>query len=121
MAVDIDTILTTVKEGLGVQVSDTTFDATLIMHINSVFMDLNLLGVGPDDVFVLSAAATELWSEFLEDGDDEAYASAKSYMLLRVQMLFDPSASAVVMNAMKDQIDRAEFRLESQVIDKTTT
>lgn len=102
-----ESILTSVKKLLGIDESYTHFDADLIMHINSVFSILGQMGVGPKKGFAISGA-DEKWSDFLED-DPGRLALVKSYMHLKVRLLFDlPTASSAV-DAMNRQI--SEFEL----------
>ena len=99
-----ESILTSVKKLLGIDESYTHFDADLIMHINSVFSILGQMGVGP------KKGADEKWSDFLED-DPGRLALVKSYMHLKVRLLFDlPTASSAV-DAMNRQISEFEWRL----------
>lgn len=113
MAAELDNILQTVKEGIGISNTDTTFDGPILVHINSVMMILNQLGVGPTTVFTLSDG-TELWSEFLTAGDDDLYALVKSYTVLKVQAMFDPPTSGVVTTAHNNLIESMESRLVYQ-------
>lgn len=104
----MDSILTSVKKLLGIAEEYTAFDADLIMHINSVFMVLNQLGVGPEKGFSI-ADATAAWSEYL--GDNEQLEAVKSYMALKVRMLFDPPQSSTTMEAAKNMLSELEWRL----------
>lgn len=80
-----------------------------VMHINSVFSILGQMGVGPKKGFAISGA-DEKWSDFLED-DPGRLALVKSYMHLKVRLLFDlPTASSAV-DAMNRQISEFEWRL----------
>ena len=105
---DINSILTSIKKLLGITKEYTNFDADIIMHINSVFMILNQLGVGPTEGFrIENAKAT--WSDFI---DDESNLDAvKSYMHLKVKLLFDPPINSSVMESMKQTINELEWRL----------
>ena len=47
----MESILTSIKKMLGIIEEYEQFDADLIMHINSVFMILNQIGVGPSRGF----------------------------------------------------------------------
>ena len=47
-----ESILTSVKKMLGIQEDYEHFDPEIIMHINSAFLILNQLGVGPDRPFI---------------------------------------------------------------------
>jgi hypothetical protein len=93
-----ESILTSVKKLLGIDESYTHFDADLIMHINSVFSILGQMGVGPKKGFAISGA-DEKWSDFLED-DPGRLALVKSYMHLKVRLLFDlPTFATMVSKA----------------------
>ena len=99
----MDSILTSVKKLLGLTEGYTAFDADLIMHINSVLMILNQMGVGPEKTFAISDA-TATWSEFCAERTDIEAA-------LKVRLLFDPPQSSSVMDAIKSQISELEWRL----------
>lgn len=104
----MDSILTSVKKLLGVAEECTDFDTDVIMHINSVLMILNQMGVGPEKAFAISDA-TATWSEFVgERADLEA---VKSYVGLKVRLLFDPPQSSATMEATKNLISELEWRL----------
>jgi hypothetical protein len=103
-------ILDSIKPLLGIQPSDTSFDTNLIVHINSVFMVLNQLGVGTDTVFFIEDNATT-WDQFLTGGDETYLQLAKSYMMLKVQQVFDPPTSSVVSSSMEKLIQEMEHRL----------
>ena len=107
-----ETILNTVKLALGgglVSYTDTAFDNQILLHINSVFVILNQLGVGPSKIFV--ADKDSVWDEFLV-GDSVDLNLVKSYLYLRVRLLFDPPTSnSFVLQSINDQIKEYEFRL----------
>lgn len=103
----MESILTSVKKMLGIQEEYEHFDPDIIMHINSVFMDLTQLGVGPAEGFTIEDD-TSVWTDFIKDTKFEA---VKSYMYLRVRLLFDPPTSGTVVEAMKREIDKWEWRL----------
>ena len=63
----MESILTSIKKMLGITEEYEHFDADLVMHINSVFMILTQLGVGPDKGFSISGK-DEVWSDFLAEG-----------------------------------------------------
>lgn len=103
-----ESILTTIKKALGVDESYTTFDPDIIMHINSVFMILNQLGVGPEEGFYIENKDTT-WSEYIDDDAD--LQAVKSYIYLKVKLLFDPPLSSSVEKSYKDSISELEWRL----------
>lgn len=106
-----DSILNTTKKALSVAPGDASFDDVIVMHINSVFSTLNQLGVGPDDGFSISDD-TALWSSYLEG--DERLNNVKSYMYLRVRLLFDPPATSFTTTAFEKQIEQLEWRINEQ-------
>lgn len=108
-----DSILNTVKKMIGLDKDYHAFDTDLIIHINSVFMILNQLGVGDDKVFTIEDE-TSTWSDFF-DGSEENPALTKSYMYLKVRLLFDPPNTGVLHEAMERQIKEFEWRLNIQV------
>lgn len=101
-------ILTSIKKLLGIAESCTDFDADIIMHINTVFLILNQLGVGPDKVFSIEDTKTT-WSEFLKD--DTNLEAIKTYIHLKVRLIFDPPLSAAVKEAIQQNINELEWRL----------
>jgi hypothetical protein len=105
----MESILTSVKEFLGPGADDTHFDPQIIMHINSVFADLEQLGVGPSGGFAIEDD-TSVWTEYLPK-DSKKFESVKSYIFLRVKLLFDPPLNAAVLESMQKQADKWEWRL----------
>lgn len=104
----MDSILTSIKKLLGITEEYEHFDQDIIMHINSVFMILTQMGVGPEEGFTISDS-TATWSEFTND--DKKIEAVKSYVYLKVRLLFDPPASSSVMEAMNRSISEFEWRL----------
>lgn len=108
---DNESILASVKRMIGLEYVS-AFDNDLITNINSVFMVLNQLGVGPDNCFAITGDS-EVWDDFL--GYNEDVNAVKTYMYLKVRLMFDPPTSSVVMDAMSRQINELEWRLNVQV------
>lgn len=103
-----ESILTETKNSLGVAEDVTIFDVAIRMHINSAISTLTQLGIGPEGGFeILDADAT--WTDFVNT--DLRLSQIKSYVFLRVKMLFDPPPNSWVSVAMKDQIEQMEWRL----------
>lgn len=105
----MESILTSTKKLLGPSASYTHFDPDIITHINSVFADLWRLGVGPANGFRIEDD-TSLWTDYMSS-DDLRFESVKSYMYLRVKILFDPPLNSAVLEAMKEQVDKWEWTL----------
>lgn len=105
-----NSILNSTKKILGVSSSYTAFDLDIITHINSVFSTLNQLGVGPIDGFGIEDESTE-WSAL--DIPQNQLQMVRSYIFLKVRMLFDPPATSFHISAMESQIDEYEWRLRT--------
>lgn len=103
-----ESILLSVKKMLGLDKDYDVFDPELIIHINTVFGTLHQLGVGPEDQFRISGDS-ETWSEF--DTEGEQVDEVKTYVYLRVKLLFDPPSSSFVLSSFKEQIQVLEWRL----------
>ena len=105
----MDSILTSIKKLLGITAEYKQFDPDLIIHINSVFLILKQLGIGPEQGFSISGES-ETWKQFLPEGS-ENFEAVKSYMYIKVKLLFDPPTSSAVMEAMNRIASEYEWRL----------
>ena len=105
----MDSILTSIKKMLGITEEYTQFDTDLIIHINSVFMILKQLGVGPKNGFSISDKSTT-WNEYLITSDLEA---VKTYVYLKVRLIFDPPNSSVVTESINRTIGELEWRIQA--------
>ena len=105
-----DRILESVKKVLGIAPEYLVFDQDIVMHINSAFSVLHQLGVGPDEPFIIEDE-TATWSEFL--GTERGVNSVKSYVYLRVRLLFDPPATSFALGAMEKQIEELGWRIST--------
>ena len=103
-----ENILESVKLMLGIQNDYTAFDQQILLHTNSVFVILNQLGVGPSNIF--TADSSSVWSNFLVD-DSTDLNLVKSYVYLKVRLLFDPPTSSFAIEAMNKQAQEYEWRL----------
>lgn len=108
----MENILDSIKKLLGIDETDLNFDQELIMHINSVFMVLNQLGVGPVGGFKISSNE-ETWTDFV--GARLDLESVKSYIYLKVRLLFDPPQNSFLVGSIEKQIEEHEWRLQVQV------
>lgn len=101
-------ILTSVKKNLGIAEDYTAFDEDILMHINSVFSTLTQLGLGPIEGFDI-ADKTAVWSDFL--GTNKKLNSVKTYVYLKVRLLFDPPSTSYLIAAMEKQVEEIGWRL----------
>lgn len=105
-----DSILNNTKKILGIAPDYDAFDTDIIIHINSVFSTLNQLGLGPDEGFMIEDE-TDGWGDFLLD--DMRLNSIKTYVYLRVRVLFDPPTTGFTLTALQEQIKEHEWRLNA--------
>lgn len=108
----MESILTSVKKQLGIAEEYTHFDPDIIMHINTVFMILQQLGVGPEEGFMIEDELTT-WEDFIPEGMH--LTMVKTYVPLKVRLAFDPPSSSTHMNAIKEAIAEYEWRLNHAV------
>lgn len=104
-----DSILTSIKKMLGIDETYEHFDKDLVMHINSVLAILTQLGVGPDNGFSISDKFA-VWDDFIPDSPKLGF--VRSYMNLKVRLLFDPPLGSAVIEAINRQISELEWRIQ---------
>lgn len=100
-------ILNDVKHTLGLFPAQEAFDIDIMMHINSTLSTLTQLGVGPVEGYMITGP-DNLWDEF---ADDPRLNSVKSYIFLKVKLMFDPPGTGFVLGSMERQITELEYRI----------
>lgn len=108
----MESILTSIKKLLGIEEEYTHFDPDIIIGINSALSILTQIGVGPSTGFSISDK-TSTWSNFISDLSNLEL--VKSYIHLKVRLLFDPPASSAVIDVINKQLAEFEWRLNIQV------
>ena len=106
---NMESILITIKQMLGPGAEHEHFDPEIINHINSVLADLTQMGIGPSEGFRIEDE-TSIWSDFIGT-DTTKFEAVKSYIYLRVRLIFDPPTSSAVISAYQRDIDKWEWRL----------
>lgn len=107
-----NSILQSVKQDLGASEWDDAFDKTLIREINTAFMVLSQLGVGPATGFMITGA-DETWDDYESEGFD--IEGVKTYVYKKVKLSFDPSQSSFVNESDKEIVAELEWRLNVAV------
>lgn len=107
-----NSILQDVKQMVGQEWDDDTFDIDIINHINTVFFTLQQIGVGPAEGFEIDDETT-LWVAYL--GGNKNLNAVKSYIYARVRLLFDPPQTGPLMDSLQKQIDQLEWRLQVEM------
>jgi hypothetical protein len=106
--INLESILTSIKKMLGIAEEYTHFDADLIMHINSVLSILSQIGVGPAEGFSIKDAVA-IWTDFIPE--DSRLEFVKSYIYMKVKLLFDPPLSSAVIESINRIIGELEWRI----------
>lgn len=107
-----ESILSTIKKLLGVTDDYDYFDQDLLIHINSALMSLSQIGVRPSqDFYTLDKDTT--WSEYLgyDYQENIDFGSIKSYIYLKVKLLFDPPQNSFTIEAINKMITEMEWRI----------
>ena len=107
----MESILTSTKKLLGITEEYEHFDSDIIIHINTVLMALSQMGVGSSGFFI--RGNTETWSDFLGERID--LEAVKTYVYLKVKLLFDPPTSSSHQESINRSISEIEWRLNFQV------
>lgn len=102
-----ESILTSIKKMLGITEEYEQFDLDIKIHINTVFMILNQLGIGKDNFYITDSSFT--WSDFISENYN--LESVKTYVYLKVKLLFDPPASSAAVESIKEQVAELEWRI----------
>lgn len=104
-----NSILEDVKKVLGLESSYDVFDQDVIMHINTALSTLTQLGVGPQNGFMINDASAT-WLDFLGE-DNFRLNMIRSYVYLRVRLLFDPPSTSFAIESFNTQIKELEWRI----------
>lgn len=105
-----NSILRSTKKILGIPKDYTAFDLDVITHINSTFAILSQLGVGSATGFQIEDDTNE-WSEL--GVPQNQLNMIRTYVFLKVRMLFDPPTTSYLISAMESQIREHEVRLNN--------
>lgn len=104
----MDSILSSVKKMVGITPEDTNFDLDIITVINSVFMVLNQIGVGPAGGFSISDSSS-VWTDYLPQG--QLLEAVKAYLPLKVRLQFDSPQNGTLLNSLESRVNELEWRI----------
>ena len=103
-----DSILTSIKKLMGLTEEYDAFDQDILILINSIFFELEQIGVKAKEGFVLSDK-TAVWSDYSDD--DRLLNALKPYIYMKTKLTFDPPTSSGALDSMNRIIDRFEWRI----------
>lgn len=109
-------ILTSIKKLLGIAEEDASFDQNIVIHINSVFSILEQLGVGPAKGFSIEDDRA-VWGDYLSEAKNLEL--VKSYVYMKVRLMFDPPTNSILAEAMNKNISELEWRINATVDPQT--
>lgn len=104
-------ILNSIKKNLGIVPEYTAFDDQIILDINAAFSTLHQLGFGPDEGFEITGI-DEFWSDIIEE---PRFNFVKSYVCMKVRVMFDPPTSSFALDALNKQITEYEWRIKAEI------
>lgn len=103
-------ILTSTKKVLGLSDSYTPFDLDILTHLNAAFATLHQLGIG-DGLFQIQDDVP-VWADY-SGVTAEQLSLIKTYVYLKVRMLFDPPATSFGIEAANKQLQEYEWRISA--------
>ena len=113
--ITMESILTSIKKMLGIAEEYTHFDADLIMHINTVLSILTQIGVGPAEGFSIKDESS-VWVDFIPENSNLDLPAIreliKSYVYMKVKLLFDPPLNSAVIESTNRIISELEWRIQ---------
>lgn len=91
------------------------YDVDIMLHINTVIETLNQIGVDMPDGFSVTDK-TVLWSDYLNRTKySQIKGSIKSYIYMKVRLVFDPPTNTSLINAINESINELEWRIRQWV------
>lgn len=103
-----ESILNNVKKVCGIAADYKAFDEDLVMHINSELSVLNQVGVGPAEGLAI-VDEMDQWVSLLEG--EARLNMVKSYIYLKMRLLFDPPQTPPLITALEKQADMFLWRI----------
>lgn len=103
-------ILDSIKKLLGLDADYDAFDVDIITHINMAFSNLNQLGIGPVEGFMIEDD-TAPWDAFLGANASPVLNSVKTYIFFKVRLAFDPPGTSFHLASIEKQIQELEWRM----------
>ena len=105
-----DSIYYSVKKLAGLDRDYNAFDLDILTHLNSIFVILYQLGLGPDTPYQVSDP-DQTWADFLGEDEVPSLNMIREYVSLKLRIRFDPPTSGILRDALLEQIKEDEFRL----------
>jgi hypothetical protein len=113
-----ESILISTKKVLNIPHEVDAFNLDVLMHINAAFSILSDLGVFDEAGVTIEAETT--WEELQEAQEltnpltVAMIQMLRTYVFLRVRMLFDPPTTGFLLTAMENQLKELEWRISTK-------
>lgn len=105
-----NSILISIKKLLGISANDTSFDEDIIVHTNTAIATLTQLGIANATGFEIIDASA-VWSDLI--GPNLTYMnSIKTYIYIKVKLVFDPPTSGSLMDSLTSIGKELEWRIQ---------
>lgn len=102
-------ILTDIKKLLGIPEDYEVFDQDVIIHINSAFSVLHQVGAAAPEQFFKISDKNKTWAEYIDGVENVEM--LKTYVYLKVRLVFDPPTTSFAITAFQEQAKELEVRL----------
>lgn len=113
-----ESVLLSTKKVLNIPHGVDAFDLDVLMHINTAFSVLSELGVFDEAGVTVEPDTT--WEELQEDQEltnpltIAMIQMLRTYVFLRVRMLFDPPTTSFLLDATQNQLKELEWRISTK-------
>lgn len=104
-----DSILLSLKSLVLGNIEDSSFDDQLIIHINSLFMELDQMGIDEHIDFEITGP-DETWLD-LYSKNIKILNSIKTFIYLNLLLIFDPPQSSYAIKNIENLIARYQWRI----------
>lgn len=104
-----NSILQSIKKLLGLGDGYDVFDQDIIMHINTIFSNMNQMGIGPKEGFMIEDDKST-WDEYIKD-QKILLQNIITYVYLKVRLIFDPPANGNLLESINKTANELEYRI----------
>lgn len=102
------TVLSDVKQLVGIEPDNEEFDIDVLAHINSGLMSLSQAGV------IVAGTECDKASEWSKIITAPKFNAIRTYLGLYVRRVFDPPQTSFTTNAIKESLEEIFWRLQEQ-------
>lgn len=106
----MESILDAVKSAANIEAENTDFDNDMILYTNGVLWRIAEAGVGKSGFAIRDR--TQTWNDFIGE-QSGCLEGVKTYVCLKVKLIFDPPTSSAVLESMQRIINEYEWVLNA--------